>query len=928
MHKIIKNMNLALIAILGFISLFYLITEKYVNHFIYLADNNWSVIVGSIIIILFLLLKTYGVISNLEGSFLASFRLGLLITLALLLVINVIFGFNSEHDWLIKMSGVFRILSLLGLVFTVESFLIRKLDVRKIIVWSVFTGITVLVLLLLSENILAHIVGFYYYMTILYMVFLLFQWHITSENKVRQIGLNIIILALLNDLFVISFKWSKFELSFIAIALSLSMIYGYKFYRRFIELKKIEVQNETLLNENKRLLVEKEKTLKSVEVLKSDLSYKFMKKQNYFENLELAFEVLEGSIIVINDQFKIDLAYGDIIETNGLGDLTGVDIGRALFDVSSDEGQYFKSVVSKIFNADDEVRENLFLSLLDKTLRIGNVMYEMKYYVMQKKDHSKVFIIHADIVSTQTKQGAMLEREKEISDMLITITKNSEIFFSDLSSYVSFCQNIHACIDKEKTVDENVFKVLRRVHTYKGVFDQYHMHNTVKGLNNVENELFNILHNQSDISIDAFSKMILAYEMESLMKTDLGIVTARLGNQFLENKKRILVDMTAFDRMMIKMSQLLGNEHPLIRDMAELKAIDVKEMIASYQPYVERIAKEQSKEVIYDVSGDSVKVSRAKYIDFFESLIHILKNSVAHGIEYPDERREKGKAPCAKIHCHVKSYDDQMVISISDDGRGIDVKEIKNRLFILGKYSIDELDELDDDVVTNMIVEDGITSAIMPNSLSGRGVGMGSIREIVKQLKGSISVKSKNGRGVTYDITLPYEQTSDVHIINYDHVRSNLSLQIERILTKSNRKTEISSNWQLDKQWMKDIHLYEATCTLKIQGIRETRICVTLDEKLILHLINAYGLQLKYKGSNLKVMNEAVIMFVEDISKRMSEALKGPRQNLIISSGKIISTNTFRQLFDSKKALCSSIDINEGKLTAMVLENSKGVDGV
>jgi hypothetical protein len=68
-------------------------------------------------------------------------------------------------------------------------------------------------------------------------------------------------------------------------------------------------------------------------------------------------------------------------------------------------------------------------------------------------------------------------------------------------------------------------------------------------------------------------------------------------------------------------------------------------------------------------------------------------------------------------------------------------------------------------------------------------------------------------------------------------------------------------------------------------------------------------------------------MFVEDVSERMSNHLMGPRQSLHISSGKIISSKTFKNMFEGKEALCSSIDINEGRLTTMVLNNSKMIGG-
>lgn len=924
MNKVITKSLLGLVSILALLAVIYQVfnpDEK--MHYVRLMMNNWLVVTSTIVIVVYLLVKSYLAIVSAESTFLSTLKLSLLIGLAMVLVLNIIFTIDTTNAFQIQIRVAIRLIALLGLALVLENYVIREVDFKQYLMLSIY-GIFMMILVFIFTNTeLSYVMTGYYFTVFAYLVILYFR---SSEYKItwsKQVGFFIILAGLLNDLIILSTGWLTYEMSFTAVGLAILVIYLEKGVKRYKILLQLENKIVELTKENKRLKIDKEKTLKSVELLKSDLSYKFMKKQNYFENLELAVEVLEGSIIVLNDAFKIELAYGSILEASGMDDMTGVDVSGALFDVSSDEGQYFKSVVIKIFNAVDEVRESLYLSLLDKRLRIGNVVYEMNYHVMGKKNGKKVLIIHADVLSSQTQQGFLLEREKEISEMLITISKNADKFFADLSSFIQFCREHHTYIDTSIPVNENIFKILRKVHTYKGVFDQYIMKSTVRGLHDIENELFNMLHNQTELTIEQFSSIILGYDMESILNPDLSTINSKLGYQFLEKQKRMSVDMTAFDRLLIKMQETFGQDHDLILEMVKLKYIDVREVLESYGQYVRRIAEEQSKKVNYFVTGDHIKISRLRHISFFESMIHILKNAVAHGVEYPDERRNRGKSPVAEIKCHVKSYEDHLLLTISDDGRGVDVKEIKNRLFIMGKYTIEELDAMSDASICNMIVEDGITSANMPNSLAGRGVGMGSIREVVTQLSGHIEVKSQAGRGVVYEITLPYEQAGEMEVVDYDKVIENLSLQIERILTKSYHRNTLGSSWSMGRLMGRDIELLEVTCTLDILGTRETKLCISLDEKLIMHLISAYGLQMKYKGSNIKVMNEAVIMFVEDVSKQMIENLNNPQLHLQLSEGQIISTNAFRNLFDAKEVICSTIDISEGKLTAMVLNNSR-----
>lgn len=887
----------------------------------FLLRNNTLNIIASTMIMIYLLIKSYYEMSKPVLDVTSKFKIGFMLTLTALIVINLMIRNTSNVELVVVFSVFFRYILLMGLLLVLEYYVVQNYTFTSRMILAIFAIVmTVLTLIyssLYSSNELMMIAAAYYAIVVIYMIYLLFNWDDMS-NRLKVIVFFAIGAAVISDIYLFIGIIDSIELTFIVVALGLAVIYFRRFYDEINRLKKSERYLNQYKRENERLINEKLKTEQSVEKFKSDISYKFTKKQNYYENLELILEVVDSSIIVMNTQYRIELAHGKIVEYSGVDDLVGLDITRAIFDGNIEEGTYFKSVIKKVFDAEDDIRENMYISLLDTNLNFNNMTYKMQYHILHKKNGEKVLIIDAELVNNSRSLDMATQHEKAVSDMLIGIVKNSEMFFTDLGSYVNFSKFATDLIDENKTVEDNIFKILRRVHTYKGVFDQYNMKQTIRALNSIETELFNLLHNTSNMNNDQLIRLIIGYDLEKLIDYDLDLIENRLGKHFLDQKKNISVDQTSLNRICIALGDEIGHDHLLIKDLESLKFVEVKTIIQSFDNYIRKISTEHSKLVDFVVMGDQVKVDKDYYINFFESLIHIFKNCIAHGVEYPDERRNLNKNETAVISCQVKSLDKSIELVISDDGRGIDIKEIKNRLFILGKYSIEELEALDDNVVCNMIIEDGVSSLSLPNNLAGKGVGMGSIKEVVEEIGGQITVSSEANKGVTYHIVLPKNVKKNNEDIPYDFIRRKLCIEAERILTKNSKKDTLSSTWLMTETGVASEQLLDVTSYTTVYAIRDLKLVISADEKFLIHLVNVYGLQMKYKGSNISIYNEALIMFSNDVTSKMIEGTKDFRSNIKMAYSKIIGSTSFEQ-YTGHQMFMGSIDITEGKLNVIII---------
>lgn len=136
-------------------------------------------------------------------------------------------------------------------------------------------------------------------------------------------------------------------------------------------------------------------------------------------------------------------------------------------------------------------------------------------------------------------------------------------------------------------------------------------------------------------------------------------------------------------------------------------------------------------------------------------LIHILRNSIDHGIELPQERKEAGKNPVGKITVSAKHRENKIIINITDDGRGLDVEKIKQKALEKGLLTPDEIENIDEEHLVNLIFYPGFTTGDSVTELSGRGLGLDIVHTKISQLNGRVDIFSEFQKGTMVTIELP-----------------------------------------------------------------------------------------------------------------------------------------------------------------------------
>ncbi len=170
---------------------------------------------------------------------------------------------------------------------------------------------------------------------------------------------------------------------------------------------------------------------------------------------------------------------------------------------------------------------------------------------------------------------------------------------------------------------------------------------------------------------------------------------------------------------------------------------------------VRDIAREKNKEIELLISGSETSADKKIIEEIKSPLIHIIRNSIDHGIESPEERTQKGKSPTGKIQLSAYRLSNKIVIEIKDDGRGVNLEKIKMKALTRGMLSEHEIRVLSDEQIMNLIFLPGFSTGEEVTDISGRGVGLDVVQTKITQLDGKVKIYSVLGEGAKVTIELP-----------------------------------------------------------------------------------------------------------------------------------------------------------------------------
>jgi two-component system chemotaxis sensor kinase CheA len=187
----------------------------------------------------------------------------------------------------------------------------------------------------------------------------------------------------------------------------------------------------------------------------------------------------------------------------------------------------------------------------------------------------------------------------------------------------------------------------------------------------------------------------------------------------------------------------------------KMRMIPVEKVFKKFPRIVRNLARDLNKEVELQLFGEETELDRSVVDEIGDPLLHLIRNAMDHGIERPDEREAAGKSRQGTIVLSATHEGNQIVISIQDDGKGIDPDRIAAKALEKGLVTESQLAAMGTREILDLIFLPGFSTKEKTTDLSGRGVGMDVVRTNIKKLNGIIDIKNELGQGTKFILKLP-----------------------------------------------------------------------------------------------------------------------------------------------------------------------------
>jgi two-component system chemotaxis sensor kinase CheA len=272
----------------------------------------------------------------------------------------------------------------------------------------------------------------------------------------------------------------------------------------------------------------------------------------------------------------------------------------------------------------------------------------------------------------------------------------------------------------------------------------------------------NVANTPADTQSTSFASM-----QETLLRVDAEKIDSVLNlvGELIIAKSMLHQAINEFDKrhpkdpLKMRFSDAMAFQARIMNDLQKsvmkIRMVPVEHLFRRFPRVVRDVAKSCGKEVNLVVTGQDTDLDKSILDMLAEPLAHLVRNAVDHGIESPAERINEGKPAHGTVTLDAYHQGNQIVIEVSDDGRGLDRERLIAKAVDRGLIKPGDAAVLGETDINNLIFHPGLSTADQVTSISGRGVGMDVVKTVLEKLKGSASIKTTAGKGTTFYLKVP-----------------------------------------------------------------------------------------------------------------------------------------------------------------------------
>ncbi|MBU3915076.1 hypothetical protein KKA14_06025, partial [bacterium] len=440
----------------------------------------------------------------------------------------------------------------------------------------------------------------------------------------------------------------------------------------------------------------------------------------------------------------------------GVDNLAGIPFADLAFRKDREILRNYYRALHMLFGGKDYNHE-IVLDLLPNEVSINGRSFKLYYsFVQDGAGHvMSVFIRMEDI----TLEQELAEKEEMERAINMKMQRNIGGFMDMLDEVESSFMIVERFADEYWAVSkqppsEIIGEIMRNLHGAKGLCGQFELTKLKSIIHEFEDWFLAVDHKSIGEQPEKFKKLFVDFEQElqfalsfkenlgeGIVKILNGVSFTHIEFEKLENAARD-GDLTTIKSLITNKSQ-----------------VDAQRIVSNWNKDVARLAEKLNKKVVYKQEikkGLTIPKEMAKVLN--TNLGHLYRNCIDHGIETPEQRIRKGKGNTGKIMVTIDETKNILVISISDDGQGIDDQKI-SQIAIENKNLDQNLVKkyIDNEEYSKILFLPGFSSAVEKTDVSGRGVGLDAVKTTVERFGGEIDIQSTSGVGTSFNIRIPLD---------------------------------------------------------------------------------------------------------------------------------------------------------------------------
>jgi two-component system, chemotaxis family, sensor kinase CheA len=343
------------------------------------------------------------------------------------------------------------------------------------------------------------------------------------------------------------------------------------------------------------------------------------------------------------------------------------------------------------------------------------------------------------------------------------------------------------------------------------------------------------------------------------------------------NLEDLTETISTFDRLTNQLQDKIMN----------IRMIPMKHIFNRFPRMVRDLSKQSGKQIDFQMGGEGIELDRTVLDEIGDPLVHLLRNSVDHGIETPEDREKHGKPAMGVVQLIAERKRNHVLIKVTDDGKGIDPQKMKETAVKKGLKTEQEVQSLTDQQALQLIFLPGLSSAEKITNISGRGVGMDVVKSTIEKLNGVVDVHSSLNEGSTFSLKLPLTMAifkalfigidQETYAIPISNIIETVKLQPDDITFVDGKKTTVIRNEVLPILGLRDLVKKQSTNENETKGMygviiqREDKKFGLLVDRLIgeqeITIKNVGGSMRRTKGiAGVTITGDGRVILVLDVN--------------------------------------------------------------